>query len=301
MATKRLANWVQHQLTIAALSTDTVLTFDSVAGWPTLGDFMLRLDNPALTITEFVLVTSVNVGANQVTCVRAQETTGASPFPINSTGGNDLTAQMLTDAFVRLDTALSQTLTGPLVIPPALGGAAAATSYGSVPIKLAENLLVAIAASVTFSSIPQTFRNLRLDWYARSDTAAVTANLLAQVNGISTATYDREVVNGAGAAWAFGELLAQTSMQLSRITGATATANYFGQGEAKIKHYTGAVGNKLMTSTGSLSWGDVTGQIEISVTTGKWRTAAAPVTSLTLLPSAGNFIAGSLFTLWGEP
>lgn len=187
-----------------------------------------------------------------------------------------------------------------LTIPPSVGGTAAATSYGTVPIKFAENLLVAIAATVTFSSIPQTFRNLRIDWYARSDTAALTANLQAQLNGITTATYDRIPAN-ATATWNIVEVLGATSMQLSRITGATATANYFGQGEAKIKHYAGAVGNKYMTATGSLSWGDLTGQIELSVSTGKWRTAAAAVTSLALLPSAGNFIIGSLFTLWLEP
>lgn len=188
-----------------------------------------------------------------------------------------------------------------LSIPPSVGGAMAATSYGTVPIKFAENLLVAIAASVTYSSIPQTFRHLKVDWFARSDTAALTADINAQVNGIATATYDRERAQAATAAWVVSEALAQTSMHLARIPAATATAAYFGQGDARLKHYTGAVGNKLMTSQGSLSWGDVSGQFEASVATGKWRTTATAVTSLALIPSAGNFIIGSLFTLWLEP
>src|SRR5207245_668775 len=94
-----LKNFVQHKLTVQPLAGDTVLTWDSVSGWPTVGDFPIRLDSVDLLTTEQVLCTSVNVGANQTTVVRAQEGTSASGlFVINSTGGNDLTAQMLTDA-----------------------------------------------------------------------------------------------------------------------------------------------------------------------------------------------------------
>ena len=76
-----------------------MLTWDSVSGWPTVGDFPIRLDSVDGLTTEIVLCTSVNVGANQTTVTRAQEGTSASGlFVINSTGGNDLTAQMLTDA-----------------------------------------------------------------------------------------------------------------------------------------------------------------------------------------------------------
>lgn len=117
MAPRQPKNFVQHVLTVAALSTDVTLTWDSVSGWPTVGDFALRLDNPANTLTEYYKVTSVNVGANQTTGVRAQEGTGASAFPINSTGGNDLTAQMLTDGFARLDVSSVAAL-GNAVTPP---------------------------------------------------------------------------------------------------------------------------------------------------------------------------------------
>jgi hypothetical protein len=34
---------------------------------------------------------------------------------------------------------------------------------------------------------------------------------------------------------------------------------------------------------------------------GKWRTVATSITRIDLIPSTGNFIIGSLFTLRGEP
>lgn len=302
MATKQLKNFVQHQLTIAALVGDLVLTWDSVAGWPTVGDFIIRLDNPALTITELVLCTAVNVGANQTTVVRAQEGTGASAFGINSTGGNALTAQMLTDAFVRLDTALSQALTGPLVIPPTLGGAAAPTGYGSMPVKLAETLLAAPAASISWTSIPATFRHLEADLYARGDTAAVNTRVNARINNDSAANYDAQENRWDGGTSFLAESLGVTSFQVAFIPAATATANYYGSATLFCKHYAGTTGNKQINSVGNWAESNIANASCRSFAyNGKWRTAGTAINRLDLIPAAGNLVAGSLGTLWGHP
>lgn len=285
---------------MAALAGDLVLTWDSVAGWPTLGDFPIRIDNPALSVSEYVLCTSVNVGANQTTVVRAQEGTGASAFAINSTGGNDLTAQMMTDAFVRLDTAASQTLTGPLVIPPAIGVAAAATSYGSMPIKIVENLLAGIAATVTFSSIPTGFRHIAFDWLARGDAVVTSSNLLAQLNGDTAANYDIILLQGSSAVTAF-ESLGQVAGFFGTIPAASATANYFGQGEAKIRYYQSLTSDKIMESSYAFWSANTTGTGVTARGGSKWRTTNAAVNAILVKPTSGNFIAGSLFRMVGEP
>jgi hypothetical protein len=298
---KQLKNFVTHSLSVAALSTDLTLTWDSVAGWPTVGDFMIRLDNPALSLTELYLVTSVNVGANQTTGVRAQEGTGASAFPINSTGGNDLTAQMMADAFVRLDTAASQTLTGPLVVPPAIGSSAAATSYGSMPVKIAEFLLAALSADIAFTSIPAGGRHLKGDWYARGDSAVLSLALNMRLNGVSTATYESQSMQGSAAAVTAAELLTQTSIKIADIPGATATAAYFGQGDWRIKHYAGTVGNKVVTSNLTYAIGNLTTNMANAQMGGISRTTGVATTQVDILPASGNLIVGSLFTLWLEP
>ena len=192
MAAKQFKNFIQHRLTVAISTTgQTVLTFDSVAGWATTGDWPMRLDDPTLSTTEIVFVTSVNVGANQVTVTRAQEGTSAALFPVNSTGGNEFTAQAIADALVRLDTAVSQTLTGPLVIPPKIGVVAPATSYGTLPVKLDDQLLGASTASITFlNPLPTGFRHLLIEWFARGDTVATSTPLILRFNNDSGANYD---------------------------------------------------------------------------------------------------------------
>ncbi len=301
MAAKQLANAIQHKFTVAPLAGDTTLTWDSVSGWPTTGDFIIRLDDVAGTKTEFVKCTAVNVGLNQTTVVRGQEGTAGTAFSINDLGTNDLTAQMLIDAMVRLDTALSQSLTGPLVVPPTLGGSAAATSYGSMPVKIAENLLAAPAASVAFSSLPSTFRHAKVDTYARSDAAVTSTDISMRFNTIATGVYDYDTLQWNAAAAAAAESLAATSLRIGQIPGASGTANYFGASEAKIKHYAGATGNKPYFSQAGMKVADTTTNQVGNAYAGGWRTAGTAINRIDLIPGAGNFLTGSLFTVWMEP
>lgn len=68
----------------------------SVAGWPTIGNFRLRIDDAAPATTfEVVDVSSVNVGANQVTCARGQEGTTGIAHSAGAKVGNPVTAAML--------------------------------------------------------------------------------------------------------------------------------------------------------------------------------------------------------------
>lgn len=302
MATKQLANLTVHKLTVQPLVGDTVLTWDSVAGWPTVGDFPIRIDHPSNGTFEYVLCTAVNVGLLQTTVTRAQEGTSASAgFIVGSTGANALTKATMDAAFVRLDTALSQTLTGPLVVPTTLGGSAAATSYGSMPLKAAETLLVGIVGSISWTSIPSTFRHAIPSWYARSDGAVAATNLMCRVNNDSAANYDYQVIRGVGATAVSGEALAATQMVLGAVPGSTATANYFGTGSARFHHYAGTTGNKLANAVSAYATANTTGTMDAESYGAKWRTTATAINRIDLLPLLGNFIAGSYFSLWLEP
>ena len=59
-----------------------------------------------------------------------------------------------------------------------------------MPIKLAETLLVAPAASITFSGIPATFSHLEIEWHARGDVAGTSTTILLRLNNDSGANYD---------------------------------------------------------------------------------------------------------------
>lgn len=100
MPTQQLANYAQTTLSAGCTNVATLLSVVSVAGWPTVGNFRLRIDDvsPATTF-EIVEVTSVNVGANQVTVTRALENTSGIAHNAGAFVGNDLTAAMLGLAF----------------------------------------------------------------------------------------------------------------------------------------------------------------------------------------------------------
>lgn len=65
----------------------------SVAGWATVGDFWLRIDDPAPATTfEWVKVTSVNVAGNQVTVARGENGTTGIAHNAGAFVGNKIPA-----------------------------------------------------------------------------------------------------------------------------------------------------------------------------------------------------------------
>lgn len=96
MPGQQFVNYVQTTLASGCTNIATVLTLVSVAGLPTVGNFRLRIDDVAPATTfEIVEVTSVNVGASQVTCTRAMEGTSGIAHSAGAFVGNKITAAML--------------------------------------------------------------------------------------------------------------------------------------------------------------------------------------------------------------
>jgi hypothetical protein len=203
-------------------------------------------------------------------------------FPNNA---NNATNLSITDAGLL-------TTRNALSIPPSAGGTVATTSYGSVPVKINE-VTPSSTGTVTFSSIPGVFRNLRLEYTARSDlSAAEQMNL--RFNGDSGANYAavRATVTGTNTTlWQGGT--SQTQIAGYYIPGPGVAANYAGQGTIFISNYSGAVFYKAAL----IFWSYQDQGIEI--TKGTWTNTGA-ITSITIT-IAGNFVTGSLFTLYGIP
>lgn len=192
---------------------------------------------------------------------------------------------------------------GPISVPPSLAGTVAATSYGTIPVKIAENR-VSVGGSITqitFGSLPSGFRHLLLEWYCRTDAAVVTATLTLRFNAVSTNTYDFEFINADAAVVTATEALTQSAIQIANMPGASATANYFAAGEAKIKYYGGAVGNKLVVADNVYATSDLTTKQFRESYMGKWRTAGTAITEVDVINNNGFFVIDSLFTLWGIP
>jgi len=161
----------------------------------------------------------------------------------------------------------------------------------------ARQTLGAPAPSVSFSSIPSTLRRLSLSWTARSDNAAVQLAIALRVNGNSGANYNAQVVTGNAAVVGAASLTGATSGRAGTCTGSSAAAGIFGSGEIIF------VGWDSPHST-FLGWTHASQEISatpVCEVGGGAYSLAGPYTSVTLLPSAGSFTAGSDFQLIGEP
>jgi len=161
----------------------------------------------------------------------------------------------------------------------------------------AESKLTAAAASVTFYNIPQNYSALQLTIYARSDRAAVANDTLnLRLNLDAGANYDFNTPYISDTTITGNIAVAATAIGLGYIPAATATAGVFDSYSIVIPSYAETTGQKSVTGTGTLKTGTATANLFIFAISGWWRSTAA-ITSVRLLPGAGNFIAGSIFNL----
>jgi hypothetical protein len=181
----------------------------------------------------------------------------------------------------------------------------AATSYGTVPVKIAETLLAATAASVTFSSIPSGFRHLIEDFQARSDQATAAMECGIQANGDAVAgRYVWERLNAVGTTVAGQDSgVGATSIAHMYVPGTSVAAGLPGHGRITILNYAGTTFAKSFKFEGGY-YGGATFPLANSVAAdslfGFWAGTAA-INSLVFFPATGLLIVGSLFTLQGIP
>lgn len=165
-------------------------------------------------------------------------------------------------------------------------------------------VLAVAAATITFSSIPAYFRNLRLTLLARGDAAAQQyVNVKMRFNNDSGTNYDHEQIYGAAATAGAGEGLADTGLLLGDMPGPTVISGSVAAFTVDIPFYadatfwTATISEKTLMSQTS---GGQAGQLWRKSFSGRWRNTAA-VNRIDLITSAGNFIAGSSAELMGQP
>lgn len=161
---------------------------------------------------------------------------------------------------------------------------------------IADTVLAAVAASVTFSSIPATYRHLAIIWSSRNDTGAST--VLLRCNGDTTANYDGVIIDVFGTTTAVVTTAAGTSIRVGSM--ASPTGGWSG-GVIELFDYASTATGRDKTALARASRKDSNASPDIYLehTSGWWRTTATAITSLTLLPGANNFAINSKFTLYG--
>ena len=157
--------------------------------------------------------------------------------------------------------------------------------------KIASTELTATASTVTFSSIPSGYTNLKVVISARKDDTS--ANIRWTINGTSTNYSERMVYNSDGTAYSTSA--ASGYLQFLYATTSNQTANTFNNAEIYIPNYTSS--NNKSISTDCVQENNGTSIVQ-NLAASLWSNSAA-ITSLSFGVASGNFVSGSTFTLYG--
>lgn len=163
---------------------------------------------------------------------------------------------------------------------------------------ISRTVLAATATTITFSSIPQFYENLRVTFLgAMADVAS--AQLWVRFNGDSAADYDwqyLQYINGSLS----GNALASTGALLG--IGPPQGTSRAGEFDAIIPGYARTAFRKYGSSKYvSMNGADSAANFQSGTSWFQWRSAAA-INSLSIIDAgAGSgFIAGTVFSLYGE-
>jgi hypothetical protein len=177
-------------------------------------------------------------------------------------------------------------------------GTWAAVGAGGGMTLIQDVLLSAVTASITFSSIPQTYKSLVLDLFgAVNTTGVVDESIHLNFNGDTGTNYDSLVnvaVTETGGLASYGYGVAFIAM--GNIPAANAPAGSSGGQTLRIPNYASTTFWKSVLFYGGDHWG--TSNNTAFVTYADWRSTAA-ISEISLQPASGSFLAGTRATLWG--
>ena len=159
---------------------------------------------------------------------------------------------------------------------------------------IAQTTLTGTSTSETLNvgtpSLPFTHRHLVFRWNAQSDNDNTTISLFLQLNGDTGANYNVQRIVGAGSSDTASRGTGATSFNHLCFPGDATSSSAFGGGELLIPDAFSTRTHKSMIATCAAV------EDNLRLVTGRWANTDA-ITSVTVLPQLGNFVAGSFFEL----
>jgi hypothetical protein len=157
------------------------------------------------------------------------------------------------------------------------------------------------ASSITFSSIPSTYRHLQIRLMGRSTSSTADGNYVsAQFNSDTAANYSYHALSGDGSSAAAAGLASQTAIYLQRLSSDAMNASAYGVIVTDILDYTSANKNKTVRSLGGFDTNGGTASTgKIYFTSGAWLNSSTAISSIVLTPDTGNFKQYTSAALYG--
>jgi hypothetical protein len=153
---------------------------------------------------------------------------------------------------------------------------------------IATTTLGTAAATITFSSIPATYTDLRLIFVG---TGTASSNCTVNFNSDTTSTYSQTALYGTGAA-AVSNRNSDTFFYLTYVTNLSTTIPTLRTMD--IFSYAGSTKKTCLTTENS----DLNGSGSVARTVGLWPVTSA-ITSIAVSNPSSTFAAGTTATLYG--
>ena len=263
MADEQYSNAAATTLNGAINSSVVTLVAADGSTFPAAGDFRIKIDSE-------IIVVGARSGNTLSSLTRAAEGTTAASHADAAAVEHVLTAAGLSNLLL-------------------LG-------YG---VRIATNTLAIDTASVTFSSIPQTYRHLAMTCMGRSVAALTIDDLVFRFNGDTAANYDRQYIYSEGTAVTGGETIGATSLATMAIAAANSPANNAGGSQVIIYDYARTNWNKVLSAICAVDRTNAANGQAFMLNSGSWRSTAAITSITTFLSSGSNIKAETTFALYG--
>ena len=152
------------------------------------------------------------------------------------------------------------------------------------------------ASSVTFTSIPQTYKHLQVRFIGRTVASDTAENAWIRFNGDTGSNYSFHYIDGDGSTTASGGSGSYIYALAGRLAAANSGTNVFGTSVVDILDYTNTNKN---TTIRTLCGIDRNGSGNLRLDSGAWFNTSA-VTSINILNGNGqNYAQYSTFALYG--
>jgi hypothetical protein len=151
------------------------------------------------------------------------------------------------------------------------------------------------SSTITFSSIPQTYKHLQIRALARNTVANTDDNIHIRFNSDTGNNYSCHFFYGNQTSKAAGVAGSSDLMIGFRVPGASSSANMFGVGVVDILDYNNS--NKYKTIR-SITGHNQNGSGSVWLFSGNWRNTSA-ITSISIFYGANNIAQYSSFALYG--